>query len=131
VSFYVLSFNVVSICYFPSSVVPILITWGIVCHFSLSLRGPIPSLALQAGLVRSLEKSFALPIYADSMARASLKGGPTCAPRPGLAVDPRVLKYVDIDAAVDNTSPSDFSGSGSSCRSDDIWGDGGGDSMSS
>ena len=111
---------------------PLLIPWGIVCHFSLSLMGPTPSLASQAGLLRSPEKSFALPVYADAMARASLKGGPTCAPRPGLGVDPRVLKYLDIDAADDDaTFPSDCSGSGSSSRSDDIWGDGGGDSVSS
>ena len=37
------------------------------------------------------------------MARASLRSEPTCAPQPGHGVDPRVLNYLDIDAAVDTS----------------------------
>jgi hypothetical protein len=41
---------------------------------------PTPSFVLQAGLLDSPEKSFSLPVYADAMAHASLRSGPTCAP---------------------------------------------------
>jgi hypothetical protein len=51
----------------------ILIPWWIICHFSSSLRNPTPSFILQACLLDSPEKSFFLPIYADAMARASLR----------------------------------------------------------
>ena len=99
--------------------------------FSSSLRSSIPSIALQARLLQSPEKSFSLPIYADAMARASLRSGPTCAPRPGHGVDPRVLNYLDIDATVDTSFPLDCSDSGCSSRSGDIYGECSGDSMSS
>ena len=67
------------------------------------------------------EKSFALPIYVDAMARASLKSEPTCAPRHGHGIDPRVLNYFDIDAAVDTSFPSDCSDSRCSSKSGDIY----------
>ena len=57
------------------------------------------------------------------MARASIRSGPTCAPRPGCRVDPRVLNYVDVDATVDILFPSDCSNYGCSSRSGDIYGD--------
>jgi hypothetical protein len=75
---------------------------------------------LQAGLLDSLKKSFFLPVYTDAMARASLKSGPTCAPRPGHGVDPRVLNYLDIDATVDTSFPSDCSDSRCSSQSGEI-----------
>jgi hypothetical protein len=99
----------------------ILIPWWIVCHFSLSLRSPTPGLILQAGLLNSPEKSFSLPVYADAMARASLRSRPTCAPRPGHGVDPRVLNYLDIDATVDTSFAADCSDSGCSSRSGEIY----------
>jgi hypothetical protein len=108
-----------------------LIPWWIICHFSLSLRSPTPSFVLQAGLLDSPEKSFSLPIYADAMARASLKSGPTCAPRPGHGVDPRVLNYLDIDATIDTSFPSDCSDSGCSPHSGEIFERCSDDSMSS
>jgi hypothetical protein len=55
------------------------------------------------------------------MARASLRSRPTCAPRPGQGVDPRVLNYLDIDAIVDNSFPADCSNSGCSSRSSEIF----------
>ena len=55
------------------------------------------------------------------MARASLRSEPTCAPRPGHGVDPRVLNYLDIDAAIDTSFLSDCSNSGCSSKSGDIY----------
>jgi hypothetical protein len=98
-----------------------LIPWWIICHFSSSLRSPTPGFVLQAGLLDSPEKSFSLPIYAEAMARASLRSGPTCAPRRGHGVDPRVLNYLDVDATVDTSFPSDSSNSGCSPRSGEIF----------
>jgi hypothetical protein len=95
------------------------------------LRSPTPGFALQAGLLDSPEKSFSLPVYADAMARASLRSGPTCAPRPGHGVDPRVLNYLDIDATVDTSFPSDCSDSGCSSHSGEIFERCSDDSMSS
>jgi hypothetical protein len=108
-----------------------LILWWIICHFSSSLRSPTLGFVLQAGLLDSPEKSFSLPVYAEAMARASLRSGPTCAPRPGHGVDPRVLNYLDIDATVDTSFPSDCSDSGSSPRSGEIFERCSDDSMSS
>jgi hypothetical protein len=85
------------------------------------LRNPTSGFILQAGLLDSPEKSFFLPVYADAMARASLRSRPTCAPRPGHGVDPRILNYLDIDATVDNSFPVDCSDSGCSSRSGDIF----------
>jgi hypothetical protein len=99
----------------------ILIPWWIVCHFSLSLRNPTPGLILQAGLLNSPEKSFSLPVYADAMARASLRSRPTRATRLGHGVDPRVLNYLDIDATVDTSFAADCSDSGCSSRSGEIY----------
>jgi hypothetical protein len=85
------------------------------------MKSPTPGSVLQAGLLDSLEKSFSLPVYADEMARTSLRSGPTCAPRRGHGVDPRVLNYLDVDATVDTSFPSDCSDSGCSSRSSDIF----------
>ena len=98
---------------------------------SSSLRSPTPSFSLQAGLFQSPEKSFSLPVYIDAMARASLRCGPTCAPRPGHGVDPKVLNYFDINAIVDTSFSLDFSDSRCSSRYGDIYGDCSDDSMSS
>jgi hypothetical protein len=92
------------------------------------LRSPTPGFVLHAGLLDSLEKSFSLPVYADAMARASLRSGPTRAPRPGHGIDPRVLNYLDIDATVDTSFPSN---SGCSSRSGEIFERCSEDSMSS
>ena len=100
-------------------------------NLSLSLRSPTPTLALQSRLLDSIEMSFSLPIYAEAMARASLRNGPTYAPRPGRGVDPKVLKYLDVDATVDTSFPSDCSNSGCSSRSSDIYGDCSDDCISS
>jgi hypothetical protein len=108
-----------------------LITWWIICHFSSSLRNPTSSFVLQAVLLDSPEKSFSLPVYVEAMARASLRSGPTCAPRPSHGVDPRVINYLDIDATVDTSFPSDGSDSGCSPRSGDIFERCSDDSMSS
>jgi hypothetical protein len=108
-----------------------LIPWWIICHFSSSLRSSTPGFVLQAGLLDSPKKSFSLPVYANAMARASLRSGPTCAPRPGHGVDPRVLNYLDIDATVDTSFPSDCSDSGCSPRSGEILERCSDDSMSS
>jgi hypothetical protein len=108
-----------------------LIPWWIICHFSSSLRSPTPGFVLQAGLLDSPEKSFSLPIYAEAMARASLRSGPTCAPRPGHGVDPRVLNYLDVDATVDTSFPSESSDSRCSPRSGEIFERCSDDSMSS
>jgi hypothetical protein len=108
-----------------------LIPWWIICHFSSSMRIPTPGFILQASLLHSPEKSFSLPIYVDAMARASLRSGPTCVPRPGHGVDPRVLNFLDIDATVDTSIPSDCSDSGCSPRSGEIFERCGDDSMSS
>jgi hypothetical protein len=105
--------------------------WWIICHFSSSMRSPTPGFVLQAGLLDSPEKSFSLPVYADAMARTSLRSGPTCAPRPGHGVDPRVLNYLDIDATVDTSFPSDCSDSGCSPHSGEIFERCSDDSMSS
>jgi hypothetical protein len=86
---------------------------------------------LQAGLFDSHEKSFSLPVYADAMARASLRSGPTYAPRPGHGVDPRVLNYLDIDATVDTSFSSDCLDSGCSSRFGEIFERCSDDSMSS
>ena len=80
---------------------------------------------MQSGLLDSIETTFSLPVYAEAMARASLRSGPTCAPQPGRGVDPRVLKYLDVDATVDTSFPSDSS------RSGDIYGDCSDDCVSS
>jgi hypothetical protein len=98
---------------------------------SSGLRSPTPSFILQAGLLDSHEKSFFLPVYADAMARASLKSGPTCAPRPGYGIDPRVLNYLDIDATVETSFPSDCSDSRCSSQSGEIFEHYSDDSMSS
>jgi hypothetical protein len=82
---------------------------------------PTSGFVVQAGLLDSPEKSFSLPVYADAMARASLRSGPTCAPRPGHGVDPRVRNYLDIDATVDTSFPSDCSDFGYSSRSGEIF----------
>jgi hypothetical protein len=92
------------------------------------MKSPTPGFVLQAGLLDSPEKSFSLPVYADTMARASLTSGPTCAPRRGHGVDPRILNYLDIDATVDTSFPSD---SGCSPRSGEIFECCSDDSMSS
>jgi hypothetical protein len=99
--------------------------------FQLEHEGPTPGFVLQAGLFHSPEKSFSLPVYADAMARASLRSGPTCAPRPGHGVDPRVLNYLDMDAIIDTSFPSDCSDSGCSPRSSEIFERCSDDSMSS
>jgi hypothetical protein len=85
------------------------------------LKSPTPGFTLQAGLLDSPEKSFFLPVYANAMARASLRSRPTCAPHPGHGVDPRVLNYLDIDAIVDNSFPADCSDSGCSSRFGEIF----------
>jgi hypothetical protein len=108
-----------------------LIPWWIICHFSSSMRSPTPSFVLQARLLHSPEKSFSLPVYADAMACASLRSGPTCAPRPGHGVDPRVLNYLDIDATVDTLFSSDCLDSGCSPCSGEIFERCSDDSMSS
>jgi hypothetical protein len=95
------------------------------------MRSPTPHSVLQAGLLDSPKKSFSLPVYADAMARASLRSGPTCVPRPGHGVDPRVLNYLDIDATIDTSFPSDCSDSGCSPHSGDIFERCSDDSMSS
>jgi hypothetical protein len=76
---------------------------------------------LQAGLFNSPEKLFSLPVYADAMARASLRSRPTCAPHPGHGIDPRVLNYLDIDATVDTSFAADCSDSGCSSQSGEIF----------
>jgi hypothetical protein len=95
------------------------------------MRNSTPGSILQAGLLNSPEKSFSLPVYADAMACASLRSGPTCVPRLGHGVDPRVLNYLDVDATVDTSFPSDCSDSGCSPRSGDIFECCSDDSMSS
>jgi hypothetical protein len=95
------------------------------------LRSPTPSFVLHAGLLDSPEKSFSLPVYADAMARASLRSGPTRAPRPGHGIDPRILNYLDIDATVDTSFPSDCSDSGCNPRFGEIFERCSDDSMSS
>jgi hypothetical protein len=64
----------------------------------------------------SLEKSFDLPVYADTMARASLPTRPSCVPRKR-NVDPRIVEYFDIDATVDASFLVDCSGPESSSLS--------------
>jgi hypothetical protein len=95
------------------------------------MRSPTPGFVLQSGLLDSPEKSFSLPVYADAMACASLRSGSTCTPRPGHGVDPRVLNYLDIDAIVDTSFPSDCLHSGCSPRSSEIFERCSDDSMSS
>jgi hypothetical protein len=94
------------------------------------LKSLILGFILQAGLLDSPEKSFFLPIYANAMARASLRSRPTCVPHPGHGVDPRILNYLDIDATVDNTFPADCSDSKRSSRSGEIFERCSNDSMS-
>jgi hypothetical protein len=122
---------IVSCGYLSLTFLLMLIPWWIICHFSSSLRSPTPGFVLQAGLLDSPEKSFSLPVYAEAMASASLRSGPTCAPRPGHGVDPRVINYLDIDATVDTSFPSDCSDSGCSPRSGEIFEHCSDDSMSS
>ena len=100
-------------------------------NFSLSLKSPTPSLALQSELLDSIEMSFSLHVYVEAMTCASLKSGPTCAPRPRRGIDPKVLKYLDVDATVDTSFPSDCSNSGCNSRFGDIYGDYSDDCMSS
>jgi hypothetical protein len=122
---------IVSCGYLSLTFLLMLISCWIICHFSSSLRSSTPGFVLQAGLLDSPEKSFSLPVYAEAMAHASLRTGPTCAPRPGHGVDPRVLNYLDIDATVDTSFPSDCSDSGCSPRSGEIFERCSDDSMSS
>jgi hypothetical protein len=95
------------------------------------MRSPTLGFVLQASLFDSPEKSFSLPVYADAMARASLRSGLTCTTRPGHGVDPRVLNYLDIDATVDTSFPSGCSDSGCSPCSGEIFERCSDDSMSS
>jgi hypothetical protein len=122
---------IVSCGYLSLTFLLMLISCWIICHFSSSLRSSTPGFVLQAGLLDSPEKSFSLPVYAEAMAHASLRTGPTCAPRSGHGVDPRVLNYLDIDATVDTSFPSDCSDSGCSPRSGEIFEHCSDDSMSS
>ena len=110
-----------------SILIPSLTCWNL----SLSLRSPTPSLALQSELLDSIGMSFSLPIYAEVMARASLRSGPTCAPRPGRGIDSKVLKYLDVDATIDISFPSDCSNFGCNSRFGDIYGHCSDDYMSS
>ena len=110
-----------------SILIPSLTCWNL----SLSLRSPTPTLALQLGLLDSIEMSFSLPVYDEAMARASLRSGPTCAPQPSRGIDPKVLKYLDVDATVDTSFPSDCFNYGCNSTSGDIYGDCSDDCMSS
>jgi hypothetical protein len=65
------------------------------------------------------------------MARASLRSGPTCAPQPSHGVDPMVLNYLDIDATIDTSFPSDCLDSRCSSRFGGIFERCSDDSMSS
>ena len=94
------------------------------------MRSPTPSFVLQASLFDSPEKSFSLPVYANTMAHASLRSRPTCAPRLGHGIDPRVLNYLDIDANVDTSFLSDYSDFGYSSHSGQIFERCANDSMS-
>jgi hypothetical protein len=85
------------------------------------MRSSTPGFVLQAGFLDSPKKSFSLLIYADAMARTSLRSGSTCAPQLGHGVDPRILNYLDIDATVDTSFPSDCSDSRYSPRSGEIF----------
>jgi hypothetical protein len=99
----------------------ILILWWIICHFSSLLSSPTPSFILQAGLLDSLEKSYFMYVYAEAMAQASPPRRPTYVPRPGHGIDPRVLNFLDIDATIDTSFPSDCSDSGWSSQSGEIF----------
>ena len=110
-----------------SILIPSLTCWNL----SLSLRSPTATLALQSRLLDSIEMPFFLHVYAEAMARASLRSGPTCAPRPSRGVDPKVLKYLDVDAIVDTSFSLDCSNSGCSSTSGDIYRDCSDDCMSS
>jgi hypothetical protein len=112
---------IVSFGYLSFTFVLILIPWWIICHFNLSLMSPTPGFILQAGLLDSPEKSFFLPVYAEAMACASPPRRPTSAPHPRHGVDPRVLNFLDIDATVDTSFPSDCSDSGCSFLSGEIF----------
>jgi hypothetical protein len=68
----------------------------------------------------SPEKSFDLPIYADTMARASLPTRPSCVPCKR-NVDPRVVEHFDIDAIVDASFLVDCSDLESSSMSGEIF----------
>ena len=50
------------------------------------------------------KKSFDLPIYANAMACAPLPTQPSCVPHK-CNVDPRVVKYFDIDATINASFP--------------------------
>jgi hypothetical protein len=112
---------IVSFGYLSFTFVLILIPWWIICHFNLSMRSPTPGFILQAGLLDSPEKSFFLPVYAEAMACASPPRRPTSAPHPRHGVDPRVLNFLDIDATVDTSFPSDCSDSGCNSLSSKIF----------
>jgi hypothetical protein len=99
----------------------ILILWWIIFLFCFSLRSPTPDFIFQAVLLDSPKKSFLLRVYVDAMARAFLRSGPTCAPRPGHGVDPRILNYLDIDATIDTSFPLDCSDSGCSSHFGEIF----------
>jgi hypothetical protein len=66
------------------------------------------------------EKSFNLPVYTNTMARASPPTTPSCVPRKR-NVDPRVVEYFDIDATVDTSFPVDASDPESSSMSSEIF----------
>ena len=95
------------------------------------MRSPTPSFALQSGLLNTIEMSFYLHVYAEAMARASLRSGPTCAPRPSRGVNPKVLNYMDVDATIDTSFSLDCSNSRCSSRCGDIYARSSDDSMSS
>jgi hypothetical protein len=68
----------------------------------------------------SPEKSFVLPVYAEAMACASPPARLSCVPCQR-NVDPRILEFFDITAAVDASSPADSSDSGSTNLSGGIF----------
>jgi hypothetical protein len=68
----------------------------------------------------SPEKSFDLPIYADTMVHASPPTRPSFVPRKH-NVDPRIVEYFDIDATVDASFPVDCSNPESSSMSGEIF----------
>jgi hypothetical protein len=68
----------------------------------------------------SPEKSFDLPVYADTMACASPPTRPSCAPRK-CNVDPRVVEYFDIDANIDASFFVDCSDPKSNSMSGEIF----------
>jgi hypothetical protein len=74
----------------------------------LFLSTPTDGHILQASMFSSPEKPFDLPVYAEAMARASPPTRPHCDSR-GRNVDPRVQKFLDLDASVDASIPVDCS----------------------